>query len=337
MRGRKVLAWWLFAIAGLIFAMVVVGGITRLTGSGLSIMEWAPLRGTLPPLSKEEWIRLFALYRQTAQFHQLNPTMTLDGFQDIFWWEYVHRLLGRLIGLVVAVPFLYFLFTGRIRGRLALGLLAILLLGALQGALGWYMVASGFENRLEVSHYRLAAHLLAALLLYGAVLWTGFDQTASEAAFVSPPHLRAGFLILLILIFVEMGMGALVAGLHGGLIYNSFPTMGGHWWPAELEAGGWTLVDNPAGAQFLHRLLAAFILLMTLFLARAARRTSLWRRTTTLLALAVLQIGLGIATLLFIVPVPLAVLHQANALLVFGAALFCVHGAWNRVHGAVRH
>ena len=318
----------------MIFAMAVIGAITRLTESGLSIMEWAPVTGTLPPLSQAEWQRLFDLYRQIPEYQELNRGMSLAAFKEIFWWEYIHRLWGRLIGLVFAVPFLWFLLTGRIRRGLRGHLWIMLALGGLQGALGWYMVASGFADRTDVSQYRLVAHLLMALGIYVYVLWIAFGLLAGRddaSARPGPGWLGAALSGLLVLCAVTIASGGFVAGTNAGLIYDSFPLMGGDLVPAdyfdELH-GSWlaNAFENPAAIQFHHRWIAVGSVAAVLLIWLAAHRGVPSSRVSVALSMMVLaaigQLGLGIATLLSAVPISLAALHQAGAILLLTAVLW---------------
>jgi len=375
--SHRPVALWLFLCAALVFAMVLIGGITRLTESGLSIVEWQPLIGALPPLSEGDWQALFLKYQTSPQFRHVNQAMTLAEFKAIFWWEYVHRLWGRLIGAVFLVPFLWFLFTRRISGALAWKLGLVFALGALQGAMGWYMVASGLVDRPEVSQYRLVAHLGLALLIYALLLWQALKlylAPPSLSSFVPPPlaggvkgegvlpasstraaadsqvrplplapsrpfdqgsggrgdgNLRRAATALLILVSLTFLAGGFVAGLDAGLLYNTFPLMEGKLVPVDYGTmtpwwRDW--FENRATVQFHHRVLAIATLLAILGFALRARRTAppprLRRVTVALLLLALLQVALGIATLLLVVPVSLAALHQAGALALITAALW---------------
>jgi cytochrome c oxidase assembly protein subunit 15 len=335
-RRDRAVGLWLLACAAMIFVMVLIGGITRLSGSGLSIMEWKPLMGALPPLSTAEWDRVFALYREIAQYKHINAGMTLDEFKGIFWWEWSHRLWGRLIGLVFFAPFLFFLVKGWLRRSWAPRLGAIFLMGALQGFIGWYMVASGFEDRTSVSQYRLVLHLGMALIIYALILWSALDLL--QPAPLTGDRERAGSLarhvrVLLACVALELGLGGLVAGLHGGLIYNDFPLMNGAWVAPDVFAGSpwWTsATEDPGTAQFLHRLGALLVTVVLLALAwrglRAALPAPLPRRFVLLLAALVLQVALGITTLMLVVPLPLAVLHQGGAVVLLSATLYLLHG-----------
>jgi cytochrome c oxidase assembly protein subunit 15 len=328
-RNDRAIGLWLLSCCAMVFVMVVLGGITRLTQSGLSIMEWAPLKGALPPLNETEWQRLFALYQRIPEYQQVNHGMTLAEFQGIFWWEWVHRQWGRLIGAVFLLPFLWFLIRGRIRRGLAPRLGLLFALGAAQGALGWFMVASGFADRVDVSQYRLVAHLVLALAIYVAMLWTALGLIRASESWPVPPRLAPHLLLALGLLCLTIVMGGFTAGLHGGLVYNSFPLMGGEIAPSDLwgMAPGWiNLFENPPAAQFVHRWLAVATMLTVLALGWCDRKTgSLPVRLAT--AMALLQVGLGIATLLLLVPVPLAALHQAGAVTLLTLVVWALHDA----------
>jgi cytochrome c oxidase assembly protein subunit 15 len=327
---------WLLVCAAMIFVMVLLGGITRLSGSGLSIMEWKPLMGALPPMSKAEWERVFALYREIAQYKNVNAGMTLPEFQGIFWWEWSHRLWGRLIGLVFFLPFLWFLVKGYLRKAWAPKLGAIFVLGGLQGAIGWYMVASGFEDRDSVSQYRLVLHLGLALVIYALILWCAFDllrprPLAGNASIARA--LRRHAIVLLVVVAIELALGGLVAGLHGGLIYNDFPFMNGDWIaPDVFSMSPWWVnpTENPVTAQFLHRIGAGLVTVALLWLVARVWRSDLPRtvkaRSGILLAALVLQVALGISTLMLVVPLPLAVAHQGGAVVLLTATLYALHG-----------
>ncbi len=326
---------WLLLVAGMIFAMVVLGGLTRLTESGLSMTEWRPLFGWLPPTSDEAWERLFGLYRQTPQYRQVFPDLTVGGFKAIFWLEYLHRLFGRLIGVVFLGGFVYLLLRRRLPLRLIPALIALFVLGGLQGALGWYMVASGLVDRPSVSHYRLAAHLSLAIILYAWIVWT-IARTGRPGAVGVAGGSRLLPFAVYAAIAVTVVYGAFVAGLDAGRIYNTFPTMGGVLVPPDyLRPGGGLaeLVANPVAVQFNHRVLAIVTVLLILALwwrtrgqgSGPERRWAAW-----LLATALIQTGLGIATLLLFAPVWLSALHQAGAMLLVTAAVLHA-AAWRRI------
>jgi cytochrome c oxidase assembly protein subunit 15 len=332
--NRRWVAGWLFAVCAMLLVMIVLGGATRLTGSGLSIMEWAPLSGALPPWSNAEWERLFALYRTIPQYSLEHEGFGLAGFKQIFWLEWTHRLWGRLIGVVFIVPLIVFGLRGMIRRGLWLRLLGLFVLGGLQGAVGWFMVASGFAaDSSAVSAYRLVIHLALALTLYAAILWTAMGVLRPAAARVAG---RKPFRVLLgaslVLIPLTIVAGGLVAGLHAGLIYNSFPLMGGGIVPPDYAAMHpflRNLGENVAAVQFDHRLLATATALVVLGAVLAGLRASLPRAVrlgAAAMGLAVLvQYSLGVATLLNVVPVGLATAHQAVAVLLLTAALVTLH------------
>jgi heme a synthase len=330
-RSTRSVAIWLLVCCAMIFLMVVIGGVTRLTWSGLSITEWQPVTGIVPPLSAADWQAEFAKYQQTSQYKLLNAGMSLADFKTIFLWEYVHRLWGRLIGFVYLLPFLYFLVRGRIPRRLAWPLAGIFGLGFAQGALGWWMVESGFVNRIEVSQYRLTAHLALALVIYAATLWTalGLLEKRSETA---PRWLRRSAEILLYLVSLTIVAGGFVAGLNAGLTYNTFPLMDGSFVPAgyaQLSPFIRNLFENIPAVQFDHRLLAETTAISVIILWLAAARAGLRRHARlalhALLVMALLQVSLGISTLLLVVPVPLAAAHQAGAVLLLTAAIVLRH------------
>jgi cytochrome c oxidase assembly protein subunit 15 len=331
--GRAVAAW-LVVCAVLVAAMVVVGGITRLTHSGLSIAEWQPLVGTLPPLSAADWQTVFERYQQTPQYRLVNKGMSLAEFKNIFWWEYVHRLLGRAIGVVFLLPLVWFWWRRRIDARLGWKLAGVFVLGGLQGAMGWYMVASGLVDEPRVSHLRLTAHLGIAFLILGAMLLIAFDLL-----FAPPPRAARGAVgpgrlatVVAGLVFVQVLAGGLVAGIRAGKAYNTFPLMNGHLVPPEsflLEPSWLNFVNNMALVQFDHRMLAWTLLALAPWLWWRVRQSAAPIRArhgaTLLAALVALQFGLGVATLLAVVPVGLAAAHQGVATLVFAASLYTAH------------
>ena len=315
---RPAVAKWLLICAAMVFAIVVVGGITRLTRSGLSIVEWQPLVGALPPLSDADWQALFAKYRETPEFKLVNFEMQLDGFKRIFWWEYVHRLLGRLAGLVFLLPFLVFLFRKKLDYLLALKLAGVFLLGALQGALGWYMVKSGLVDDPRVSQFRLTAHLGLALLIFSAQFWIALDLLTGRNGNISP---------IPILVFLMALSGGMVAGLRAGSAYNSFPLMNGHLVPPEIlmmEPWWRNFGYNMATVQFVHR---GFFWLLLILVPLAWWKARGSAPANLLLAAFALQAVLGIATLLLKVPVALAAAHQGGAVALLAAALWYAHRA----------
>ncbi|MGH7034822.1 MAG: COX15/CtaA family protein [Stellaceae bacterium] len=359
--AERAIATWLFFCCAMIFAMVLIGGITRLTESGLSITEWQPIEGVLPPLNAADWNDAFARYRAIPQYLAVHPDMTLAQFKSIYFWEYFHRLWGRLIGVAFLVPFLYFLARGMVTRALAPKLAALFVLGGLQGALGWYMVESGLANRIEVSQYRLAAHLAMAVIIYLAMLWVALDLLTSSSSFPRPSTgsgresraeldprfrggddnkkarnnakwLRRGAGIVLGLVFVTLVAGAFVAGTRAGYIDNTFPLMEQHFVPPDYWhlAPWWrNWFENLASVQFDHRVLAetTWLAIAVLWLSslRAKLAPSARWALHALFAAACLQVALGIATLLTVVWLPLAVAHQGGALLLITAALVAQH------------
>ena len=321
---RRQVAAWLFACAALAFLVVLVGGVTRLTRSGLSIVEWQPLVGALPPLSQGDWEALFAKYRETPEFRQVNFSMTLEGFKRIFWWEYIHRLLARLIGVVFLLPYVYFLVKKKVDGALAWKLAGIFLLGALQGAVGWFMVKSGLVDDPKVSPVRLTMHLGLALAIFSAELWLALQLLAPKRRF-------DGFaLVIPMLVFVMALSGAMVAGLRAGYAYNTFPLMNGHIVPPEvmlLEPWWRNFLYNMATVQLVHR--AFFWALAGLVLVAWWRNRQGAAGNALLLAFAA-QASLGIATLLNGVPIALGAAHQGGAVLVLAAALWYAHSTVHR-------
>jgi cytochrome c oxidase assembly protein subunit 15 len=332
---QRAVAWWLFACCVMVFLTMVVGGVTRLTHSGLSIVEWKPLVGALPPLSHADWLELFAKYQQTPEFIKRNHDMTLDGFQFIFWWEWAHRLIGRSIGVVFFLPYVWFLIRGQLRGALAAKVFGFFILGGLQGAMGWYMVQSGLVDDPRVSQYRLAAHLGLAFLLFGLMAWTGLGmlQPRRAAGAVWQKSALATRRLgnwLVALVFIMVLSGALVAGIRAGLAYNTFPLMNGHFLPPEafvVEPLWLNFFTNMATVQFDHRLIAwALMGLIPWFSWRIWTETPAARLPAALLTLwLAVQVGLGIATLLWQVPVALGAAHQAGAMVLFGIMLWANH------------
>ncbi|MCX7184142.1 MAG: COX15/CtaA family protein [Nitrosospira sp.] len=332
---QKSIAVWLLACCALVFAMVVVGGVTRLTNSGLSIVEWQPIVGTLPPLSQSDWEVVFEKYHQTPQYQKVNQGMSLDEFKGIFWWEYFHRLLGRVIGLAFFIPFVYFVARKGIDRPLGIKLAGIFLLGGLQGAMGWYMVKSGLVDNPHVSQYRLTAHLGLAFVIYAAMLWVALGLLFPA----NPAHaddrlrsLRRFSQGLTTLIFIMVLSGGFVAGIRAGLAYNTFPLMNGHFIPPEifmLEPWYRNFFDNMATVQFDHRMIAwmlAFLVPLFWFKSRQLPLPVSTRLACNLLLIMLaVQISLGIATLLLVVPLPLAAAHQGGAVLLFTAALWVSH------------
>jgi cytochrome c oxidase assembly protein subunit 15 len=328
-RHLRIVRLWLLAVAGLIFVMVLVGGATRVTESGLSIVEWQPVTGTVPPLSQSEWQREFEKYQAIPQYRLLNPHMSLVEFQTIYWWEWTHRLLGRLIGAVFLLPFLFFLWRGWIGQGLRFRLWLIFALGAAQGAIGWWMVASGLAERTEVSPYRLATHLILACVIFAASLWTA-QRVVPGAPVAATARGRATALALLVVVLLQIYFGALLAGLRGGLLYDTWPLIDGAFVPPRsalfsLEPLWRNWFENILTVQFAHRMTAyALCLLAVLHLADVGRSTGLGPAFRSALVLAIgvgAQASIGVLTLLHHVPPPLALLHQAMAIVVLALAV----------------
>ncbi|WP_375270737.1 COX15/CtaA family protein [Sphingomonas sp.] len=324
------IARWLYAVAALIVAMVIVGGITRLTESGLSITEWKPVSGIIPPLTDAQWQAEFANYQRIPEYQQLNRGMTLDGFKAIFFWEYLHRVLGRVIGMAFALPLIWFALRRRIPSGYGWRLTALLALGGLQGAIGWWMVASGLSERTDVSHLRLAVHLVTALTILAGIVWTARDLRALAASpLARPARLTAGVAAALLLLFVQITWGAFTAGLDAGYAFSSWPLMGDALFPSGvpmLTPAASNLVDNPIVVQFIHRWLAFAAAAGLLWLAWRARAAGHGRVAAAVAGLVTLQIALGIATLLSGVEIVVAVAHQANAALLLIASVVAAHG-----------
>jgi cytochrome c oxidase assembly protein subunit 15 len=327
---RRAIRIWLLVIVVHVFAMVMVGGATRLTGSGLSIVEWKPVTGVLPPLSVSAWETEFEKYKTIPQYQQLNRGMSLSEFKTIFWWEWAHRLLGRTIGVAFLVPFLWFLWKGWIEAGLRARLWAIFGLGALQGVAGWWMVASGLVDRLSVSQYRLAFHLTLACVILAATLWVAQQLSGRAAASAPTARIRTSAVGLVGLVLLQIYLGALVAGLHAGPIYNTWPSIDGGLVPDVarllLQEPWWrNFFENPLTVQFVHRSVAYLLWLAAMAHAidvLRAVRDGAGLVTALLLAVAVtLQAALGIATLLYGVPIYLALMHQAMAIIVLGLAV----------------
>jgi len=325
-RSRAV-AIWLLVVAAFIFAMVVVGGATRLTGSGLSITEWKPVTGALPPMGDSAWQSEFARYQDIPQYKLLNRGMSLSEFKSIYWWEWGHRLLGRTVGLVFAIPFVVFLALRRIPRRLILRCFGLLALGGLQGLVGWWMVASGLSERVTVAPERLATHLGLALFLFVMVVWTALDAWAGKPRQESVTRWRIGALAFLGAVFLQCLLGALVAGTDAGFVFNDWPMMNGAVIPNDYAGSSlWqTLAHNQASVQFNHRIGAYLITLATIVLVALAMRTRALPNQARQMSYAVggvviLQVVLGIATLVMVVPLWLGILHQAGAVVLLAVS-----------------
>ena len=325
MRSTKAVGIWLLAIALVILAMITIGGLTRITGSGLSITEWDPIMGAIPPLNGREWAEAFAKYQRIPQYLAENRGMSLEAFKGIFWWEWTHRFLGRLLGVLFLIPFLWFAWAGAIKREHWPRFVLLFLLGALQGFIGWWMVESGLEVRLSVSQYRLAIHLGAALLLLVAILWIALE-------YLRPGRqgTKAGGLYFPVLVYLQMLLGALVAGLHAGLIYNTWPDMNGAFLPDQpfFKSPWWiNFFENDGLAQFDHRIGAYIVALAAFILWARARSLSGWARASANLVLGItlFQLALGITTLLLQAPEALAAAHQVTAALLLSAGVWHVY------------
>lgn len=338
-QDQRQIALWLLICCALIFSMVVIGGVTRLTGSGLSIVEWDPILGVVPPLNEHEWEETFAKYRQSPEYMKINHSMTVEGFKSIYWLEYFHRLLGRGIGFVFFIPFLYFWIRGKISRPLVPRFITMFVLGGLQGAMGWYMVKSGLVDNPHVSQYRLTAHLGFALLIYAYIFWVAlgllFPKPAPRTTSLQP--LKRHTAAVTALAVITILAGGFVAGLKAGFAYNTFPLMDGSWIPEGLfiQDPWWiNFFENATTVQFDHRLLAISLLVLVIGLWVSAQRHEFPSRTRLafhlLLVFALIQVTLGIATLLLRVPIPLASAHQAGALILLTALLFANHELSNK-------
>jgi len=331
----RALGLWLLFVAALVFSIVVVGGITRLTESGLSITEWKPIRGIIPPLTPEQWQAEFEGYKAIPQYAAFNRGMTVDAFKHIYFWEYLHRLLARAIGTVLGLVLLAFWWRRAIPAGYGSRIVAILALGGLQGVIGWWMVASGLQYRTEVSHIRLAIHLLAALLIYSFLIWTALDLLSGGSGTRRPRGLAIAALGALT---VQLALGAFTAGLRAGYAFSTWPKMGEEWFPG----GGWmdaqgivtNLTSNPIVVQFTHRWWAWLVALLAVSLAARTRRAAPAQAAAVLVAI-VLQITLGIYTLLTGVALPIAVAHQAVAALLLAAIVWAAHA--DAITGAANH
>lgn len=328
--NNKIVAMWLLVCCALVYGMVALGGVTRLTGSGLSMVEWKPVAGILPPMNDAAWLDQFSRYQNSPEFQKINSQMDVNEFKSIFWLEYLHRLLGRIIGLVFLFPFLYFIWRGYIRRNEAPKYAAMFILGGMQGLLGWYMVKSGLVDNPHVSQYRLTAHLIAAFLVYGYMFWVAlsllFPDRGEKHAWYGKTLALTGLITLTVL------SGGFVAGLKAGKIYNTFPLMGEHWIPPgmfSMQPFWRNLFDNTTTVQFDHRVLALTTFALIVLYWFRVPRSEMPRRAAigvhALLHTALLQVLLGITTLLMAVPILLGVAHQAVAMILFTLALFLCH------------
>ena len=325
----RLVAIWLFTVALIVLALVIVGGATRLTGSGLSITEWRPVTGAIPPLTEAGWASEFAKYKQIPQYTQVNVGMTLEAFKTIYWWEWGHRLLARLVGVIFAVPFAIFLVTKTIPRRLIWRCWVLLALGGLQGFVGWWMVSSGLSDRVSVAPERLATHLGLALLVFCLCIWTGLEAWFGKARGPgqADARWRLGSRVLFGLAFFQSLLGALVAGNDAGLIYNDWPLMNGRFFPADYAADGlWrTLAHSQAAVQFNHRLFGYLLFVAAIAFAVGVARARFGGPVKPLAmltaALVTAQAGLGVWTLMAAAPLSLSILHQTGAVAVLAASL----------------
>lgn len=329
---RHSVAIWLFLCCGAVVVMIVIGGITRLTESGLSMIEWRPLVGIVPPLSVGEWERVFALYRETPEFRIENPHITLDSFKSIFWWEYIHRLWGRLIGVLFAAGLLWLFLRRRIKKSLLPHLATLFILGGAQGVIGWWMVRSGFADRTDVSQYRLVIHLGLAFFILGYMLWLAFSLIERQTTEQVPAKARRLAFAMLGVVSMTVLSGGLTAGLDAGLIYNTWPLIDGGIAPHDLfaEVPIWlNIFENASTVQFDHRFMAYVTLgiVLTLWwkIHRAPNIPRAARAVHMLLAIVFAQVVLGILTLVLVVPLPLAVAHQMGAIALFSTAVWTAH------------
>lgn len=330
-RARPV-ALWLFAMCALVALMVIVGGATRLTDSGLSIVEWRPVTGAIPPLSDADWMAEFEKYKAIPEYSEVNWGMSLAAFKEIYWWEWGHRFLGRMIGFAFLIPLVLFAATGRIGRSLGARLAGLFVLGGAQGALGWWMVSSGLTERVDVSQYRLAAHLALAVALFAAMFWIALDLVSVRRD--RGNRLAPYALALAGAVYLQMILGAFVAGLRAGRTFNTWPLMDGKFFPDGYfigAAGLNDLFETAAAAQFNHRVGAYILAGAAVWHFLAARKTGQKGRAHLLLAAIILQIGLGVWTVLAATPIALGLAHQAGALIVFAAALYNAHGCVNSI------
>ncbi len=324
------IAYWLFFCAAVIFGMILLGGITRLTSSGLSMVDWKPIMGVIPPMTQTDWQDMFLKYQQFPEYQKINVGMSLEDFKPIFMYEYLHRVLGRLIGVIFIVPFLFFYFSRRIKTGLTPKLVIMLIGGGCQGLLGWYMVKSGLVDNPHVSQYRLTAHLGAAVLIYGFILWTAFGLVLTARA--QPVELQRFSIGLSALIYLMILSGGLVAGTHAGNAYSTWPLMGDSFVPAGLYAmtPAWlSAFEDITTIQFNHRMFAYLIVALVVAFAIRAFRFGIVGRLKVgifcLIGLLGMQVTLGISTLIFYVPIPVAAAHQVGAIALLTASLFISH------------
>lgn len=325
---------WLLSGCFLIYVMVVIGGITRLTHSGLSMVEWNMILGSMPPMNDADWQVPFEKYKQSPEYQLINNKFTLEEFKSIYWWEYTHRLLGRMIGIVFLIPFVYFLIKKKFDNTFLRKMIVLLILGAFQGILGWFMVKSGLQKEPHVSHYRLAAHLISAFTVFGFTFWYAMDLLFPSNVEQSEKlkKLQLYTKITFVIIILQIIYGAFVAGLKAGSFYNTFPRMGGSYMPETITAWEpfWrNFMENPAGVQFIHRCIAFVVAILVLFVwehARTIQLKALQRKASNFMLLMVaIQFLLGVITILYAVPVIMGVLHQTGAFFLFASVLLFLH------------
>ncbi len=332
LKQDKQVANWLFVVAFAIFLMIILGGATRLTHSGLSMVDWKPIMGIIPPLSDNDWQQTFSRYQEFPEYQKINKGMTIDEFKSIFYYEYFHRILGRLIGLLFIVPFIFFWFRGAIRKSMTPQMITMFILGGFQGVLGWYMVKSGLVNDPRVSQYRLTAHLISAVIIYSYILWVAFGliKTVPDKTINKPTkklfHYSIGMTLLIVFMIIS---GGFVAGTKAGLAYNTFPLMDGKFIPDgmyTLQPFWLNWFENMTTIQFNHRVIAYLLVLLIPLFAFAVRRLGTSRNSRMaahlLLTMLIIQVSLGVATLLLFVPVSMAVSHQGGAILLLSIMLY---------------
>ncbi|MGB0881688.1 MAG: COX15/CtaA family protein [Vicingaceae bacterium] len=327
--SHKAVIIWLLTGCALIFLMVVIGGITRLTESGLSMVDWKLFMGMVPPLSEQEWLETFNQYKQYPEYQKVNFMFTLEEFKSIFFWEYLHRLIGRLIGMIFIIPFVYFLIKKKITGKLIGQCTIILGMGAFQGFLGWWMVKSGLIDNPDVSHYRLAVHLIAAFLTFAYTFWVALSLLYKDIERPNVPFLRKSILVLFVLTVIQIIYGAFVAGLNAGFVMNTYPKMGDSWIAdsvTALEPFWINFIDGIGGVQFVHRTLAHIVVGLVIFILLKASQFELNKiqknGLIAMLAIVSVQFLLGVFTLLYAVPVWLGVTHQVGAFVLLGAVVY---------------
>ncbi len=325
---KKKVVLWLLSGCFLIFLMVVIGGITRLTGSGLSITEWNVVMGAVPPLNEMQWLDAFDKYKQIPQYQKLNYDFELSDFKQIFFWEYLHRLTGRMIGMVFLLPFLYFLWKKKLNNEWIKKSLFLFALGGLQGFLGWYMVKSGLTERTSVSHYRLAIHLIAAFITFGFTFWYALQLMFDKKEIVADKKITSLLRVILGIVILQLIYGAFTAGLHAGRVANTFPKMDGEWIPSGISAispGYMNLFENPLTVQFIHRMLAYTIVILIFSLWWMTRKINLSRNQKRAVVICLgavsIQFLLGVFTLLYHAPITLAALHQIGGFFLFSSVI----------------